>query len=88
MDMIHAAFLGGAPGGMEVLLILVALLLLFGARRLPGIARSLGKTLEQFRRAARDVTDEVMHADTKPPARPVDVPDEADRKELPDGDNP
>lgn len=49
----------------ELLLIFVVLLLLFGAKNLPGIARTLGRTLEEFRRAARDVTDELMHSDEK-----------------------
>ncbi len=48
---------------MEILVVLAALLLLFGAQRMPGIARQLGKALEDLRRTARDVTDELKHAD-------------------------
>lgn len=50
----------------ELLLVFVVLLLLFGAKNLPGMARTLGKTIEEFRRAARDVTDELMHSDEAP----------------------
>jgi sec-independent protein translocase protein TatA len=44
----------GRIGPLELILILVALLLLFGARRIPEIARSLGRSLNQFRRGMRD----------------------------------
>ena len=53
----------GTPGGGELLLVLLAVLLLFGAKNLPRMARTLGRTLEEFRRAAREVTDEIVHAD-------------------------
>lgn len=49
----------GRVGPLELLLILLALLLLFGARRIPEIARSLGRAINQFRRGMRDsITDE------------------------------
>jgi sec-independent protein translocase protein TatA len=41
--------------------ILLVVLMLFGSKRLPEIARGIGRALEEFRRAARDVTDEIMH---------------------------
>ena len=71
-----AFFFGGAPSTPELLLVLIAILLLFGAKRLPEIARSVGKSMEEFRRAARDVTDEIMHSDAKPtrPAAPKPLP--------------
>jgi sec-independent protein translocase protein TatA len=62
--LVPLAFLSGPPGGGEILIILLALLLLFGAKRLPQMARTLGKTLEEFRRASREVTDEIMRAQT------------------------
>ena len=62
-------------GGTEVILILLVALLLFGAKNLPKIARNLGRSVEEFRRAAREVSREVMNADTdleekKTPERP------------------
>ena len=56
----------------EILLVLVVALMLFGAKRLPEIARTLGKTMEEFRRAARDVTDEIMQVtvDEDPTKKP------------------
>jgi sec-independent protein translocase protein TatA len=70
MTSLPATFAFGMPGGGEILFLLLILLLLFGAKNLPGMARTLGRTLEEFRRAAREVSDEIMHAEdasAKPP---------------------
>ncbi len=57
--------------GGEILLILLVMLLLFGSKKLPEMARSIGKSMESFRRASREMTDEIMRADLHdPPARP------------------
>ncbi len=42
----------GVPqvGGMELLMLLLILLLLFGAKRIPGLARSFGTGLGEFRK--------------------------------------
>lgn len=60
---------GSSIGAGEILLILAAILLLFGAQRLPSIARSLGRALEEFRRSARDLTEKVLE-DGAPPHPP------------------
>ena len=44
----------GRIGPVEIILILVVLLLLFGAKRIPEIARSLGKSLSQFKSGLKD----------------------------------
>jgi len=44
----------GSLGGMEILLLFVLALLLFGPRRLPEIGRTLGKTMAEFRKATLD----------------------------------
>lgn len=46
-------------GTQEILVILTVVLLLFGGKRIPEIARSLGKGLGDFRRAVNDVQREV-----------------------------
>lgn len=49
----------GRIGPVEIILVLVVLLLLFGAKRIPEIARSLGKSLSQFKRGLRDADIDV-----------------------------
>ena len=46
-------------GVWEILLIFLAVLLLFGAKRLPEIAQGMGKGIRDFKKALRDTTDEV-----------------------------
>jgi len=55
-------------GWPEILLILLVVLLLFGARRLPDLARSLGKSLREFKKGREegDASDE-----KKPPSTPA-----------------
>ncbi|MEA3266170.1 MAG: twin-arginine translocase TatA/TatE family subunit [Candidatus Fermentibacteria bacterium] len=45
----------GRIGTTELVLILVVLLLLFGAKRIPEIARSIGKSMNQFKKGLKDV---------------------------------
>ena len=68
--MLYGLAFFGAPSGGEVLLIMMVILLLFGAKNLPKMARTLGKTMEEFRRAAREVSDEIVHADDPPAPNP------------------
>jgi sec-independent protein translocase protein TatA len=42
------------PGWMEGLLILLAIMLLFGAKRLPDLARSLGKSVNEFKKGREE----------------------------------
>lgn len=60
-------------GGMEMLVIFVLALMLFGGKRLPEVARGLGKSIREFRRATSGVEDEIrkaMDMDHKPASRP------------------
>jgi sec-independent protein translocase protein TatA len=76
VDLIPLSLLGGSFGAGEIILIFVVVLLLFGSKNLPSIARSLGKALEEFRRAARDVSNEIVRADQPPPPKPKILPAE------------
>jgi len=44
----------GRIGTTELIIILVVLLLLFGARRIPEIARSIGQSLNEFKRGLKE----------------------------------
>lgn len=44
----------GQPGPTEFLIVLAVLLLLFGAKRLPELSRSLGKSLSEFKKGREE----------------------------------
>ena len=46
-------------GPWELLLIFLAILLLFGAKRLPEIAQGMGKGIKEFKKAMKDTTEEI-----------------------------
>ncbi len=49
-------------GGSEIILILALVLILFGARKLPELAKGLGQGIKEFKKATREVTDEIQHS--------------------------
>jgi sec-independent protein translocase protein TatA len=51
---------------IEILLILVVILLLFGAKRLPEMAKGIGQSVREFRKGIRDMKDEVTTEVNKP----------------------
>ena len=60
-------------GGPELMLILFIFLLLFGANKLPELAKGLGKSIREFKKAASGVENEVrraMEEDPTPPPTP------------------
>lgn len=46
-------------GPWELLLVFLAILLLFGAKRLPEIAQGMGKGIKEFKKAMKDTTDDI-----------------------------
>jgi len=59
-------------GGAEIGLIFLIVLLIFGPSQIPKMARGLGQALREFRKAQREITDEVNRED--PPAEKSDKP--------------
>lgn len=47
------------PGGGELIIILVIVLILFGAKRIPEIAQGLGRGIREFKKSVRDVQTEL-----------------------------
>ena len=59
-------------GGPELMLILFIFLLLFGANKLPELAKGLGKSMREFKKAASGIENEVRRAmEEDPPAPPA-----------------
>ena len=49
----------GPLGWSELLIILVIVLIFFGPKRLPEVAEAIGKSLQKFKKASRDVKSEI-----------------------------
>ena len=47
-------------GTFEILIILFIILLLFGAKKLPELAKGLGKGIKEFKKASNDIKEEVQ----------------------------
>lgn len=58
-QILHIPILIGGLGGWEVFLILLVVLLLFGAKRLPELARGLGKGIREFKGAVEGIEKEL-----------------------------
>ena len=52
------ALIGGL-GAPEILVILLIILLLFGAKKIPEIMRGLGKGIREFKQASQEAVDEI-----------------------------
>jgi len=84
MNILFAGFFGG----WEIVLILAVVLILFGAKKLPELAKGLGQGIKEFKKATREVTDEIQSSmDEPPPAPPHQVnysnPPKSDEKSAP-----
>ena len=67
------AFFSGALGSGELLVVFLAILILFGPKRLPEIARTLGRIINEIQRASREFQDQIMHIEAEP-RRPLETP--------------
>ena len=53
------AFVGGLPGGPELVVILLIAVLLFGANKIPKLARSTGEAMGEFQKGREEVEQEL-----------------------------
>ncbi len=49
-------------GGGEVIVVLVVVLILFGAKKIPELAKGLGQGIKEFKKATKEVSEEVTNA--------------------------
>jgi sec-independent protein translocase protein TatA len=64
-------------GFTEIMLILLVVLLLFGAKRLPEVGASIGKGIREFKRSLTDTQEAIMGSDDQhnlPPRQQQDAP--------------
>ena len=54
----------GNLGPMEILIIALIIVVLFGAKRIPELAKGVGKGMKEFKKAVKDVEDDI-NADNK-----------------------
>lgn len=54
-------------GGTEMMLIVLVILLLFGPSQIPKMARGFGQAIKEFKKAQREITDEIEREPTNPP---------------------
>lgn len=52
-------FIPGAPGGPELLVILLIAILLFGANKIPELARSSGQAIGEFQKGREEIEEEL-----------------------------
>ncbi|MFC4451758.1 twin-arginine translocase TatA/TatE family subunit [Halorussus aquaticus] len=53
---------GPVPGGMEMMVILLIAVLLFGANKIPKLARSTGEAMGEFKKGRQEIEDELQNA--------------------------
>ena len=84
-------------GPMELVIVFLIILLVFGAKRIPEIAQGIGKGIMEFKKAARDITDELDVNKTstpyvrnelkgeRPVIKPQPTPDQSQKTETKQG---
>lgn len=74
-------------GGGEVILVLIVALIIWGPKRLPEIARTLGKTVNMLKKSTYDLTSQITREldteDTKRKRKDVPSPPEENRNVKP-----
>jgi sec-independent protein translocase protein TatA len=55
-------YLAFSPGMPEILLVLAVILIFFGAKKLPELAKGMGQGIKEFKKATRDVNNELERA--------------------------
>jgi sec-independent protein translocase protein TatA len=56
----NTVFAFGMPGGWELIVIVFIVLIFFGAKKIPELARGLGKGIREFKDATKEIKDEIQ----------------------------
>lgn len=77
----------GALGGLEWLVIILVVLLLFGAKKIPELARGMGQGINEFRKASAEIRSEIDKGSKEEAAAEKKKPKaEDDAKKTPDAE--
>ena len=75
-------------GSTEIVVILLVVLLLFGSKRMPDLARSVGKSLRELKKATSGIEAELRRAMEEPPPAPPRPARPPTADSLPPGGQP
>lgn len=70
----------GSPG--QWMIFIAIILVVFGARRLPDIARNLGKSLGEFKKARREFEEELMKSETETQKKNAAAPEGSSKEDA------
>jgi len=74
---------GPVPGGMEMVVILLIAVLLFGANKIPKLARSTGQAMGEFQKGRQQVEKELKEIEeTADPEAEFDLEDDEEYADL------
>lgn len=71
LNMMNLTFLMGMPGTTEWLFIILAILLLFGGKKIPELMRGVGRGIREFKDAKDSVKSEIEDGMKEKPATPI-----------------
>lgn len=77
-------------GPLEIFVVVFLILLLFGAKKLPELARGMGKAMKEFKKATKDVEEDIrtaMEEDPEPPTPRKESKPAATKPTSVDSDN-
>ena len=70
----------GVPSGVELFIIVAVIVLLFGGKKIPELAKGLGSGIKNFKKAVKEDDDEVVDANT--PSEKIEKTTEAKKEET------
>ncbi|EJN60278.1 twin-arginine translocase TatA/TatE family subunit [Halogranum rubrum] len=83
----YTPLFGPIPGGPELLIILVVIVFLFGANKIPELARASGQAMGEFQRGREEIEQEIRDAAATRQREPAEeLVDETDERATDDPD--